>query len=52
MDKKHIDVYMPFGNSEEWVRFEMLLSKKEPSVARTYEVTAPGKQMTIHIDTD
>ena len=46
VDEKHIDVYMPFGNSEEWVRFEMLLdplecSKKEPSVVKTYEVADP-----------
>lgn len=22
IDEEHIDVYMPFGDSEEWVRFE------------------------------
>lgn len=40
VDEKHIDVYMPFGNSEEWVRFEMF-GGEEPSVVKTYEVTDP-----------
>lgn len=35
VDEKQIDVYMPFGNAEVWVRFET----KEPTVAKTYEVT-------------
>lgn len=34
-DEKQIDVYMPFENSEKWVRFET----KEPSVIKVYEVT-------------
>ena len=40
VDEKHIDVYMPFGNSEEWVRFEMF-GGEEPSVVKTYKVTDP-----------
>lgn len=40
VDEKHIDVYMPFGNSEEWVRFEMF-GGEEPSVVKTHEVTDP-----------
>ena len=50
VDEKHIDVYMPFGNSEEWVRFERF-GGEEPSVVKPYEVTDPelanrhGKQV-------
>ncbi|MDO4327593.1 MAG: hypothetical protein Q4E24_16480 [bacterium] len=38
VDEGQIDVYMPFGDEEEWVRFETKKSK-EPSVVKTYEVT-------------